>query len=67
MVACAEIITACAETNGWMCRHDLYIHKAIIARACYISIFKPGHTYVHADIVIETHSAPYGAAQIISL
>ncbi len=29
-------------------------------RACYVGIFTPGHAYVYADIVIETHGAPYG-------
>ena len=88
MVACADMITACAETNGCMCRHDhcirrsLHVHAmsvyshqdtpmymqtlllkhtarhTIIARACYVGIFTPGHAYVYADIVIETHGAP---------
>ena len=58
ITACADMITACAETNGCMCRHDHCIRQ-IIACACYVGIFTPGHSYVYADIVIETHGAPY--------
>ena len=25
----------------------------------YVGIFTPGHAYVYADIVIETHGTPY--------
>ncbi len=43
------------------------LHKAIIARACYVGIFTPGHAYVYADIVIETHGAPYTSVSNPSL
>ena len=60
MVACADMITAHAETNGCMCRHDHCIRRSLHVHA--ISVYSHQDTpinYVHADIVIETHGAPY--------
>ena len=51
ITAHAETMVACADMDC-MCRHD----------HCYLGIFTPGLAYVHADIVIETHGAPYRGA-----
>ena len=33
MVACADMITACAQTNGCMCRHDHCIRRSLHVHA----------------------------------
>ena len=55
MVACADMITACAETNGCMCRHDHCIRRSLHVHA--MSVYSHQDTPMYMQTLLLKHTA----------
>ncbi len=55
MVACADMITAHAETNGCMCRHDHCIRRSLHVHA--ISVYSHQDTPMYMQTLLLKHTA----------
>ena len=60
MVACADMITACAETNGCMCRHDHCIRRSLHVHA--MSVYSHQDTPMYMQTLLLKHTARHKVA-----
>ena len=60
MVACADMITACAETNGCMCRHDHCIRRSLHVHA--MSVYSHQDMPMYMQTLLLKHMARHTQA-----